>query len=150
MPQWGPAFLLSFALVYFLLGSGAFFLIQYYRKARGDYRGQFRLIFIALLIPVAGNILSNFGGPVFRQIELTPLCFSVSAVLLAVSFFLYRFLDLIPVIRHTLLENMEDGFVALDEKDRVLDFNRALLGFSRVKKHDPGQSLKDLKNSLSV
>ncbi|MEJ6483928.1 diguanylate cyclase [Nostoc punctiforme UO1] len=47
--------------------------------------------------------------------------------------------DLVPVARDTLIENMSDGVLVLDAKNRIIDFNLALKHLIGVKKQDIGQ-----------
>jgi PAS domain-containing protein len=78
--------------------------------------------------------LYNAGllGP--KVIDPTPFLFGVTAVVLVWGFFRLRLLDLTPVARGIVIEQMADGVLVLDVYGRVADVNKAgaaMVGYSR-------------------
>ena len=45
---------------------------------------------------------------------------------ITLALFRYRLLDIVPVARDALVENMSDGILVLDAKNRVVDVNPAV------------------------
>lgn len=89
------------------------------------YRRQVGLVLISALIPFGANIISLVKLNPWPDLDLTPIAFSVSGVVIGLSLFRYRFLEVVPVARDILVENMNDGVIVVDELDRVIDINLA-------------------------
>lgn len=93
------------------------------------FRNQHRLILIGSVIPWASSILSELNFTAFHGFDLTPAAFGISGILFAFAILRARFMDLIPVARSALIENMSDGVLMLDAKNRVVDYNSAMKTF---------------------
>jgi PAS domain S-box-containing protein len=72
-----------------------------------------------------GGILTIAGITLTSQRDTTPLTFAVSNVIIAWGLFRYRFLDVAPVARGTVVENMRDAVIVLDNQHQVVDINPA-------------------------
>ncbi len=90
------------------------------------YRSQYRLILVGSMIPWVSSIYHEFNFTQMNGLNLTPFTFGISGVLFAFAVLRARFMDLIPVARSLLIENMSDGVLMLDAKNRVVDFNPAM------------------------
>ena len=96
------------------------------------YRSQTMLMIIAGAIPVVGNIVTQ----AIRRLNLFPWgidspLFSVSGILIAIAIFRYRFLDIVPVARQAVVDQVPEGVIVIDTKGRIVDANpaaRAMLG----------------------
>ena len=91
------------------------------------YMGQAGALLLAVLAPWVGNALTAFGLSPFPGIDLTPVAFSISGLAVAGSLFRFRLLDLLPVAREAVVENMHDAVIVLDDRDRIVDLNPAAL-----------------------
>lgn len=88
------------------------------------YREQSLALFIGLLLLFVMNALYIFKiGPISRY-DLTPVAAGVSGLIIAWGIFRYRLFDIVPVARENIIENMEDGLIVLDAKNRIADMNR--------------------------
>ena len=106
-------FLLSFIL---LARSAVIQKNSLFRKQQGSLL----LSIIILFIP---NILFVLGVSPVRTFDITPVFFSVTGSLVLWSMFKYRFLDLIPVARETIFENMDAGIIITDISGIIIDIN---------------------------
>lgn len=86
------------------------------------YRQQIIILLIFSLTTWIGNLAYTFGLTPQRM-NLTPVTFSVSGLLLAWGLFRYRILDVAPVARDVIVESMSDGVIVLDPRNRVVDLN---------------------------
>lgn len=86
------------------------------------YRRQSVALTIGVLAPFATNILGGSGQP-WDVLFTMPTGFTVAGLALGYAIFRIRLLDVVPVGRATVIENMRDGFVILDEHDRIVDLN---------------------------
>ena len=105
--------------------AGMYFLIQNYFRTQKNLRFQVRFIIIAGLIPGISNIIYLSNNNPLPEIDLTSLSFAVSGSLIVWILYYHRFLDIIPIARDTIIENMRDGIIVVDLKDRIVDINPA-------------------------
>lgn len=90
-----------------------------------QYRGQAWLLLAAALLPWAGNFLYLSGLSPLAGLDLTPLCFALTGVVLALDLFYFKLLCLVPIARAKALEAMGDGVLVLDPQGLVVDANPA-------------------------
>ncbi len=109
-------------LLYF---AGMYFLIQYYFRTQKNLRFQTRLIIMAGIIPGISNILYLSNNNPLPMIDLTSLSFAFSGILIVWIMYYHRFLDIIPIARDTIIDNMRDGIIVVDLKNRIVDINPA-------------------------
>jgi diguanylate cyclase (GGDEF)-like protein/PAS domain S-box-containing protein len=97
------------------------------------YQNQYRLIIIGSILPWAGNIYSENYFDILHGLDLAPLLFGLSAFIFAFSVLRANFLDLIPIARSHLIDNMSDGILVLDAQYRIVDINPAMENFIEEK-----------------
>ena len=129
----GPAFWLFvvYAYVLIFIAIGIFF--QAFWRSSGLYRLQVAAIVFAGCLPVVGNILSLAGFIPFPNLDLTPFIFMASGSIFAYGLFGFRLMDVVPIARHKLVDEMTDGIIVLDASKRIVDVNPAaqrLIGIS--------------------
>ncbi len=95
------------------------------RKEQAIYRNQTLLLLAALFLPVLTDLLYVLGYSPIKYYNITPAMFSVSAAIMAWDLFRFQLLDLRPMARDMIVENLQDGIIVLDHKNRIVDFNRA-------------------------
>jgi diguanylate cyclase (GGDEF)-like protein len=122
----GPWYHVNVAYSYAAILAG-FFLMSHGALRLGPlYRSQYRLIVVASALPWLASIANEFNFTTFHNLEFTPLTFGLSGIIYAFSVLQTHFMDLIPVARSYLIENMCDGVMVLDAQDRVVDINPAM------------------------
>lgn len=119
------------------------FLIMYFRSASA-FRDQVIIYLLGSLPPWLALILYNFN--LFSSnIDLTPLALGVSGVLFTIGFTKYKILDIIPLARDIIFENMIEGVIILDMENRIIDFNPALREiFPQITEQDVGSPFMDV------
>lgn len=123
----GPLFWAHTAYSYALIVAGSLVLVAWALRSRGLYRAQVFTLVSAALIPLGANLLTLIA-PLLGwkvMIDLTPIFFSTSGVLLAAAFFRFRLLNITPLARDLLVEMLEDSLIVLDDENRVVDINPA-------------------------
>jgi diguanylate cyclase (GGDEF)-like protein/PAS domain S-box-containing protein len=123
--QHGPWFWVQCAYQYALLIGGFFRLSLFMIHKSGLHRQQLITLSIATFIPIAGNALYISGHSPVQGLDLTPFAMTISGLIYAVTIFYFRFLDVVPVARSTLVENMTDGIVVLNSDAFIVDMNPA-------------------------
>ena len=88
-------------------------------------RAQAYLVLAGVVLPLAANVYNEFvlGAPL--ELDLTPLSFIASGIIIAFALFRYHLLELAPIARNLLVENMGDGLLVLDAENRIMDINPA-------------------------
>jgi PAS domain S-box-containing protein len=121
----GPMFYAYGLYEYALVLIGVFILWRFVLHRQGIYRRQITALLIGTLFPVVGNVIYVLGFSPVRGLDLTPFGFAIAGSVYAVTIFRFRFLDLVPVARGALVENMPDGILVLDNESRIVDLNPA-------------------------
>ncbi len=120
----GPAGWISTFYGYFLLLIGAVMLIQTTQHTPALYRWQIWTLLVGLCIPWLANILYFIQWPL-PGLDLTPVAFATTGLVIAWNIFRFQLFDLVPIARDALVENMRDGVLLLDAHNRIVDLNPA-------------------------
>lgn len=124
-PQYGLWFWVHTIYSYLLLLLGALLLLQLLLQSPFPYRGQAGGLLVAAAFPWLGNLLFVLDlGPI-PDLDLTPFAFVAGGLVTTWTLFRFRLLDIVPVARHSVVENMEDAVFVLDQEDRIVDVNLA-------------------------
>ena len=110
---------------YLLMGTGSYLILSTFRKADAIYRRQNYTIFIAALIPWMVNLAYLLGARPFNNLDLTPFAFIVAIALISMAIYRFNLFDILPVAREKVLDLIQDGYLVLDGKNRVIDCNLA-------------------------
>ncbi|WP_236642327.1 histidine kinase N-terminal 7TM domain-containing protein [Salinigranum halophilum] len=121
--EYGPAFWAWTAYAYLLTGAGTVLLVLSVAPAR-LFRAQTAALFVAVSAPWLGNLAFLSGA---SPLDLTPIGFVVSALVLGGGLYRYSLLDVHPVTselaRAELVERLPEAVVAVDNRGRVVDLN---------------------------
>jgi diguanylate cyclase (GGDEF)-like protein len=122
----GPWYFVNIVYSYTVIAIGFLLMSRGAFRLGPLYRYQYRLILVASILPWAANIFNevSFGGT--KQLDLAPFTFGLSGIIYVFAILRTRFMDLIPVARSHLIENMRDGVMVLDAQNRVVDINPAM------------------------
>ena len=123
----GPFYYVSLAQAYVLNLTGMGLLIWRFIQYRSIYRSQVLILIGAVLIPLLVNVFYQLAPKVIPSfafsVDLTPISFTLTALLLSTGVFGLRLFDLIPIARHTVLEHIPEMVFVVDAQDRMLDAN---------------------------
>lgn len=126
-----------YAYVIVLLAT--FWLIHTFINSYHIYRKQAGTLMIASFAPLIGNALYVFD---FSDIDLTPFGFLISGIAIAWSFLRFHLLDVMPIARNALIENMRDGVIALNKYCHIISANpsaQKIIGYDKI-----GKSIDEL------
>ncbi|MEF8937857.1 MAG: histidine kinase N-terminal 7TM domain-containing protein, partial [Halovenus sp.] len=118
----GPAFVAHAVYSYLLLAVGVFLIGRFALRSKHLYQRQSTAILVAAFAPWIGNALYLSDAV---PIDLTPIGFT--AVGIAVGWAVWRaeFLDIMPIARDVVVDNLQDGMYVLDSHGRIVDINDA-------------------------
>lgn len=133
---------------YVLVAFGMFVVLRATLQFPKIYLRQSLGLLLSAAIAWIGGLTDAFGlGPV-RGVEITPLAATLACIIYAFTLFRSQLLDLAPIARDKLIENMNDGVIVLDAHNRIVDLNpaaRQLIGGDAA---SPSQT-KDIEEALN-
>jgi len=140
--EYGLWWWISFIYAYSILIWGSLVLAKFMFSRRGAFRWQFNLILISLILPWVANLLYLINIRPIPSLDLSPIAFTISAVLLGVAIYRFRLFDLIPVARQPMIHQMDSVAIILDPRDRIIDLNNAAL--SLLGGYQEGESIEQV------
>ncbi len=87
------------------------------------YRWQLGLFVGSLVLPWLANGLTLAKRTAWPDLDVTPITFTFTAIVILYDLLGWRLLDIVPIARDLLVEHMDDGLLVLDIQNRVVDFN---------------------------
>jgi signal transduction histidine kinase len=121
----GISYKLFTAYFYLLLGFGSYLLIATFRKADPIYKSQNYSVVFAAIIPWITNIAYILGFRPVGNLDLTPFSFAATIFFIAIAIYRFKLFDVLPIAREKVLDLIQDGFLVIDKKNRVIDYNNA-------------------------
>jgi len=131
----GMGFWLAYiAYTYLILFWATSLLFYFIIRQKKVFRTQGVLIIIGGLCPWIASVMYITGYNLIPGLDLPPISIVLSGAIAAYAIYYFRFLDLVPIARETLVETLSDGILVLDGLNRIQDINEAALSFMGV--HD--------------
>ncbi len=114
---------------YCLLIAGCFLILSKFKTSDQIYKKQNYTIIFATSIPWIANFAYMNGIRPLGHVDVTPFAFIVSSIIILIGIYRFKLFDIIPLAREKVLELMQDGFLVLDQKNRVIDFNKSIKNY---------------------
>lgn len=137
----GPWFWLNATYSYLIQFLALGILLQAVFRSRGFQRSQALLVALGMIVPFCTNILSVARIIDLGDLDLTPFTFVVSGSIFALGIFRYGLLDIVPIARDRLIEQMRDGVVVVDTLCRIIDINPSGLRMTGLESPAPAVDL---------
>ena len=80
------------------------------------------MLTIAVLIPITSNIL-HVLKIVKIGFDITPVSFAFTLLFMGVAVLKYKFLSIIPIALHRIVNNVEEAIIVIDYSDSVIFYN---------------------------
>ncbi len=129
---------------YLLLILGVFLITRQLLSRGPHFHRLSIIIFIGSIFPLSANILYILPLPFFIFKDFTPLAFALSGFFFFIGIFWHRFLEIIPIARNTVVEEMEQGVIILDKDDKIIDINHSASNILNLKKSILGMELSSV------
>jgi diguanylate cyclase (GGDEF)-like protein len=113
--------LIAYDYVVVLIAMGV--LLQAWLQSKTPYRQRAGIILISAIFPVSSGLAYTLGLNLLPGLDITPISFLATGIILAFGVTRFNLFDLTPIARHVLIENMNDGILVVDAKDRIADIN---------------------------
>ncbi len=96
-------------------------IVKFFRL-KGQFKKISGILSISLLFPWAGHIVYIAGANPLG-LDINPFAISITTILLALSFFRQRLLDILPMAYDALFYHLPDGVLVVDEKGIIAGHN---------------------------
>ncbi len=108
------------------------------RRYRGAaYRRQYALILVALILPWGANALFLVNLSPVAMLDLSPIAFTISAVIFGWGMFRLSLFDLVPISGQPVIYRLAAAAFVLDLKDRIAEINPAAYRLLTAPDDDP-------------
>lgn len=129
------------AYAYILLLIGTVFLVRTALHAPLVYTPQVIALLIGSFLPWIGNILYMANLNPWPGLDLTSISLSLAGLTIAWSLYRYHTLDLTPILTEAIFENLGDGILVLDIRNRIINLNQAAGKFLKTGKEVIGKQV---------
>ena len=109
--------------------------IRYTRKTTGFFSKQSFLIIIGTIIYIIINFVA-FSGLFKSTIYITPITSIFTIICYAIAIFKFKFLSITPITLQIIVDKISDGFIVINERKKIIDFNQTFLNMFKVKEND--------------
>ncbi len=123
--QHGFWFWIHVVYLYTVLIAGLVYLIANIIKAPPIFRRQLLIILAGIIFPIITGSMYVLGLEPVPGMDITPTGLTITGLFLAWGLMRYQLLDLLPVARTALIEQLQDGIIVLDMRGRIVDINQA-------------------------
>ncbi len=147
---YGPAFWAIVAISYIVVLAAIMLYIIAYQKSTRVFQRQIGIMIIGSLIPLVGDAISETYQFQQHGLDPTPFTFALSGILLALGFFRYDLLNVIPLAASLVIENLRDAVVVVDNLDRIVNLNPAAYKWLGIGEEAIGQDAHRVLKGMDV
>jgi len=104
-------------------------------RPRYFYLLQSRILILSSAIPFIANLAYTLLPKTIIGVDMTPVFFTFSGILLFFAIYYYKLFDLSPIAWETIIENLDDGVILFNSQNQVVDVNKSfkrILGIKKV------------------
>lgn len=132
--EFGPYMFIYSIYSYSLVIIACLMLIKYSIQNSGFFSKQSVLIFIGSLTPLLVNI-AGYTGIVKLSVYSTPISFTIGILCFAIAAFKLQFLNTTPIALQKIVDRMSDGYIIVNDDNRIIDFNKTVLTMLNIKQN---------------
>lgn len=148
-PQIGFFLLLGGAYVQILLGTGVFAFEA--SNSANIRRKQAILLSLAILPAILGSVANAYMLLIDTStIDFTIYGFAISGGIFAAAMYSGRFLDIKPIARQTVVSEMDEAVITVDQDNRVVDCNTSAKELCNVTDNAIGQSAAAFFDAIDI
>ena len=120
---YGTWFWINVVFSYMLIFVGVILYLVAYLHAKRPFRQQMMVMVLVSIVPLAVNAIRLFTSIPLHGFDMTPFSFSISGILLSISFFRFSLIELTPFATSLVMENLRDAVLVIDNSKRVVNMN---------------------------
>jgi len=127
--SYGSWFWVNAGYTYIIIITGAIVIGNQYFRSLAPYRQQSKWLILGSVTPLIFNFVYILHLIPTLKKDYSPLAFAFAGLAYAIGIFRHRLLDIMPIARDTILENIQEGLIVLDQERRMIDINPAARSF---------------------
>ncbi len=143
---WG--FYLNAAYTYILMFIGIILLIKSLIRSPKIYEKQIFMVLIAATIPFLANAIYISQLSPVKGLDVTPFVFTLSGIIIALSIYKFKMLDIVPVAYNNLFDMLSTGVLVIDSQKRIVDINPAAENILNIQHKVVGSSVEENLNQF--
>lgn len=140
---------INVAYSYLAMLIGTVILLRSVFRSKDIYRMQLILFLVASFLPWTANLLYLIGMNSFMRVDITPIGFACSTILIGFAVLKYGLFEIVPAAHQLVIESMNNGLIVLDTQNRIVDINPAMQNIIR-RTNALGCYLKNVLKDLNV
>jgi len=147
----GPAWWMVWGYSYILLIVGTVHLLINMLKLHSFYKKQIALLVLGLLIPWIVNIIYalEISYSFIGSFDLTPTTFAFTGFILLYGFTQFKMINVFPVSKETVFNNLQDPVVVFDANKRLIELNNSAERSLNLNSSDViGKKVTDIFSSI--
>lgn len=121
--QYGIGFWVFISYIYACLMAALILILRHTILLKGIHRKQSLIILFGSLLPWVGNFLYIFKIFPIAGVDLAPVTFAITGLILIWAVMRFQLLNLVPIARNTVIDKMSDGIIVLDANNNLVDIN---------------------------
>jgi PAS domain S-box-containing protein len=122
-PHFGPFFWVHATYSYLLLLTGFVLLTKHLIDSPKPHRRQVVSLMVGGMAPWISNIVFIFKIGDLTNFDFTPVAFTISGIAFMWGILRYKLLDIVPIARDLVIQNMYDGVIVVDNEENIIDIN---------------------------
>ncbi len=129
---------------YILIFAGVVLLLRAIFKFPNFFSRQTKFLFAASLLPMIANVVYVFSPALFNWMDITPISFVISTILLSLAIFNSKLLESIPLTREKIMDNIDDSIMLLDLQNRIIEINLPAKKIFEISNKEIGKPIYDI------
>ena len=148
----GPGYYVLVAYDYAIVLLGMAVMVRAWFQLKQPYRRQIAIILFSSIFPIISGLAYSFRMDIFPGLDITPISFLVTGLILALGVIHFGLFDLAPIARHLLIENinlfLSRRNICLNCVSCSIEYNCSRFG-NMIRGNQP-QYLKSLEEFVNV
>ncbi len=137
---WHNAVFVPFVYLLFLFSF--IILVHESMHAKKVFRRHYLFLIFGIVLPLLGSVLYVFSVPPFENFNPTSILFSFTGIFFGPAIFKFNMFDILPLAWDTIIGEIKDGIIVIDNRERILDYNdSAKLIFPALKQSSVGKPI---------
>ncbi|MDE4908331.1 ATP-binding protein [Methanogenium marinum] len=141
--QYGIWFWINLIYSYALVTASLLLLTGILTSSPPHFRWQIDLLIMSALLPFTANIFTVFTDVEGNAVDLTPLFFALSAILVFITIFWLGLFSIMPFARTRIITEIHEGVIVADGNGVIIDINSAACTSAGVTENEAISSSAD-------
>ncbi len=121
----GPLYWIFISVIYIYLLLSNALLLRYYLRSTRAYRAQAGLLLLGTSAPVLAHLAYLVGLRLWEVLNPTYFAYALTGLAFSLNLLRFRLIELRPIVREAVMENVSAGVVALNPMREVVEMNPA-------------------------